>query len=154
MANVLPKLPSRRLSARRTVAGSTEPALGLRLPAAGGVYSPGETLEFQYFIERLSAQWIDRLEVSVVWLVEGKGSEEMGVHFFQSHQRSELAKSALSEPRVVTTVLPPAPMSFDGRLFKIRWCVRLRLYLGDGREITTEQPFHLMPLACAAALPV
>ncbi len=26
---------------------------------------------------------------------------------------------------------------------KIRWCVRLRLFLKGGREISAEQPFYL-----------
>jgi hypothetical protein len=104
---------------------------------------PGDTLEFEYCIQRISAQMIDRLEVSVAWYTEGKGSEDIGVHFFQSHPRTELAKTALSQPQRVVVKLTANPLSFEGKLFKIRWCIRLRLFLADGREKTAEQRFYL-----------
>ncbi|MEZ6133286.1 MAG: hypothetical protein R3C53_00105 [Pirellulaceae bacterium] len=117
--------------------------MGLRLLTLQQALEPGENLEFEYAIQRISAQLIERLEVSVAWYTEGKGSEDIGVHFFQSVPRSELSKTPLSDPHRIETLLPANPLSYDGRLFKIRWCVRLRLFLCDGREITAEQPFYL-----------
>lgn len=143
MADVLPKFPSRRLPTRRTVAGRVEPALGLRIVSLQHALEPNETLEFEYCIQRISAQMIDRIEVSVAWYTEGKGSDDIGVHFFESHPRSELAKNPLSQPRRVVVKLPSTPLSFEGRLFKIRWCIRLRLFLADGREKIAEQRFYL-----------
>ncbi|MBX3422861.1 MAG: hypothetical protein KF752_15010 [Pirellulaceae bacterium] len=143
MARISSKFPSSRLSTRRTVAVRAEPALGLRLLALQPTFQAGDTLEFEYSIQRISAQLIDRLEVSVVWSTEGKGSDELGVIHFESHVRSDLAKRPLSQPRRVSTLLPSTPHSFEGRLFKIRWCIRLRLFLGDGREIAAEQTFYL-----------
>lgn len=143
MADVLPKFPSRRLPTRHSVAGRIEPALGLRLTTLQPGLEPGDMLEFEYCIQRISAQMIERLEVSVAWYTEGKGSEDMGVHFFESHPRTELAKSALSQPRRIELKLPTTPLSFEGKLFKIRWCIRLRLFLADGREKNAEQRFYL-----------
>lgn len=143
MADVLPKFPRRGLPTRRSVAGRIEPALGLRLATLQPGMEPGDMLEFEYCIQRISAQMIDRLEVSVAWYTEGKGSEDMGVHFFESHPRTELAKSALSQPQRIEVKLPATPLSFEGMLFKIRWCIRLRLFLADGREKTAEQRFYL-----------
>lgn len=143
MAEVLPKFPSRRLPTRRSVAGRMEPALGLRLATFQPGMEPGDVLEFEYCIQRISAQMIDRLEVSVAWYTEGKGSEDLGVHFFESHSRAELSKSALSQPRHVEVKLPYTPLSFEGKLFKIRWCIRLRLFMADGREKSAEQRFYL-----------
>lgn len=143
MADVLPKFPRRRLPTRRTVAGRIEPALGLRLNTLQPALLPGDLLEFEYCIQRISSQMIDRLEVSVVWYTEGKGSEDIGVHYFESHSRSELIKLPLSQPRRVQATLPMTPLSFEGRLFRIRWCVRLRLFLADGREKLAEQRFYL-----------
>lgn len=143
MANVLPKFPGRRLPTRRSVAGRIEPALGLRLATLQPGLEPGDILDFEYCIQRVSAQMIDRLEVSVAWYTEGKGSEDIGVHFFESHPRSELAKMALSQPRRIAVKLPHTPLSYEGKLFKIRWCARLRLFLADGREKTAEQRFYL-----------
>jgi hypothetical protein len=143
VADVLPKFPSRRLPTRRSVAGRIEPALGLRLTTFQQGLEPGDSLEFEYGIQRISAQMIDRLEVSVAWYTEGKGSEDIGVHYFESHERAELSKTALSQPRRLSVKLPMTPLSFEGKLFKIRWCIRLRLFLADGREKTAEQRFYL-----------
>ena len=143
MAIVLPKIPSRRLPAGRSVARRTEPALGLRLLSLQNALEPNEKLDFEYSIQRVSAESIDRLEVSVHWYTEGKGSEDIGVHLFESISRAELSKLPLSQPRRVETILPTSPLSYEGRLFKIRWCIRLRLFLNEGREITSTQPFYL-----------
>ncbi len=143
MAIVLPKFSSRRVSARRSIAARTEPALGLRLLTLQHALEPGETLDFEYCIQRVSGELIDRLEVSVGWYTEGKGSEDRGILFFRSLSRNELSQTPLSEPHRLETVLPSNPLSYEGRLFKIRWCIRLRLFLSDGREISAEHPFYL-----------
>lgn len=143
MAIVLPKFPSRRLSTRRSIAVRTEPAVGLRLRSLQQGLEPGETLDFEFCLKRVTPEMVDRLEVSVMWCTEGKGSEDLGVHLFESISREQLAARPLGQPRQVATVLPLYPLSYEGRLMKIRWCVRLRLYLSDAREITAEQPFYL-----------
>jgi hypothetical protein len=143
VANVSSEFPGRSLSQRRTVAGRTEPALGLRLMSLQAGMLPGDLLEFEYSIQRISAQRIERLEISVAWYTEGKGSEDFGVHHFESHSRAQLVTKSLSQPRCASTTLPGAPLSFEGKLFKIRWCIRLRLFLASGREISTEHPFFL-----------
>ncbi|QDV27599.1 hypothetical protein [Aureliella helgolandensis] len=143
MAIVLPKFSSRRVPARRGVTARTEPAIGLRFTSLQHVLEPGEVLELEYRIQRVSVHLIDRLELSVLWYTEGKGSEDIGVHRFESVSREQLSRGALEEPRHVRTTLPCSPLSYEGRLLKIRWCVRLRLYLTDGREISAKQPFYL-----------
>lgn len=143
MAIVLPKFPRRRLSIRRSLALRTEPAIGLRLLTLQQALEPGESLSFEYCLKRVTAEMVERLEVSVVWYTEGKGSEDLGVHLFESYTSQQLTHLQLSLPRQVETVLPDFPLSYEGRLLKIRWCVRLRLNLRDGREITAEQPFYL-----------
>jgi hypothetical protein len=104
---------------------------------------PGDALEFEFSIHRVAAEKIDSLEASVLWSTEGKGSEDIGVHFFERISGSELTRKPLSEPRSLSTVLPHCPLSYEGQLMKIRWCVRLRLFLTAGREILAEQPFYL-----------
>lgn len=143
MAVVLPKFSGRRLSQRRNITYRVEPAIGLRLLALQHALEPGEQLEFQYCLQRVSADQIDRLELSVAWYTEGKGSDDIGVHFFKSHGGHELGEEGITQRRVASTLLPANPLSYEGRLFKIRWCVRLRLFLNNGREISTEQPFYL-----------
>jgi hypothetical protein len=49
----------------------------------------------------------------------------------------------LRVPRRFSTVLPASPLSYDGEIVKICWCVRLRLFLPQGQEALTEVPFRL-----------
>ncbi len=53
---------------------------------------------------------------------------------FQRVTKEELIAKALNQPSRLACVLPASPLSFEGKLLKIRWCVRLRLFLNDGRE--------------------
>ena len=41
-------------------------------------------------------------------------------------------------PRRFTTTLPPSPLSYDGQIVKVCWCVRLRLFLPQGQESLAE----------------
>lgn len=104
---------------------------------------PGEQLEFEYAINRVEPELVDKLEVSVMWYTEGKGSEDIGVHLFQQVGREALTAIALNQPRRLSCQLPASPLSFEGRLLKIRWCVRLRLFLTDGRELSADKQFYL-----------
>ena len=100
-------------------------------------------LEFEFSIHRVPVESIDGLEASVLWSTEGKGSEDIGVHFFERLSGSQLSEGSLHLPHLMSTKLPLCPLSYEGRLMKIRWCVRLRLFLKGGREISAEQPFYL-----------
>lgn len=141
MARVLPKIPSSRLSPKRRVK-RTEPALGLRLISLQPRLEPKELLEFEYRVQRVNAEDLERLEVSVIWQTEGKGTSELGVHYFKSLDGPEL-EAVLGRPHTVVTTLPAAPLSFSGELFSIRWCMRLRLFLNEGREYSVEREFIL-----------
>lgn len=143
MAIVLPKFPRGRLSSKSRVTRRSEPALGLKLLALQPGLEPGELLEFECSVQRIAPEEVDRLEVSVVWYTEGKGSEDFGVHFFDSLSSNQLQEFFDAQPRRISTTLPPGPLSYQGKLLSIRWCVRLRLFLSDGRDFTTEQPFCL-----------
>lgn len=143
MASVLPKFPRSRISPQRRLNRRTEPALGLRLLSLQPGLEPNELLEIEYCVRRVSALDVDQLEVSVMWYTEGKGCGDFGVHFFQSLSDAELNSVVNDQPGQVSVRLPASPLSYEGKMLKIRWCVRLCLYLKDGRKITTEQPFYL-----------
>jgi hypothetical protein len=49
----------------------------------------------------------------------------------------------LRVPRRFSTVLPASPLSYDGEIVKICWCVRLRIFLPQGQESLAEVPFRL-----------
>ena len=58
------------------------PALHLALDDSRRAYRPGETLAGEYRVEALSGGELQALEISVLWSTEGKGDEDMAVHFF------------------------------------------------------------------------
>ncbi len=92
---------------------------------------------------RFSAAELQGLEASVLWYTEGKGDEDLRVHFFQRWNETQLRALDHDEPQVVSTLLPQSPVSYEGTLIKIRWCVRLRLFRSGG-EFVCQQPFRLV----------
>ncbi len=115
----------------------------IRLLGLQPTYMSHDVLEFEYRISNIHQSTIAALEVSVVWLTEGKGTEDLGVHFFQRLTGNSLAASDWSLPQKVQVPLPDSPLSYEGRLLKISWCVRVRFYLNDGTELVAQQPFYL-----------
>ncbi len=115
----------------------------IRLLGLQPTYMSQDVLEFEYRIANIQQNTISAVEVSVVWLTEGKGTEDLGVHFFQRLTGNSLAASDWSIPQKVQVPLPESPLSYEGRLLKISWCVRVRFYLNDGTELVAQQPFYL-----------
>jgi len=115
----------------------------IRLLGLQPTYMSHDVLEFEYRISNIHQNTISALEVSVVWLTEGKGTEDLGVHFFQRLTGYSLAASDWSLPQKVQVPLPDSPLSYEGKLLKISWCVRVRFYLNDGTELVAQQPFYL-----------
>ena len=149
MAIVLPKFPRSGLSNRlqsdsppRAVESNSPPVMIELLGFQPG-YMPSDELRFQFTIRDLEVESISAIEASVVWVTDGKGSEDLGVHFFQRLTGDDISGRDWSEPQSLSTILPESPLSYEGRLLKIRWCIRVRLYLKDGNELVTQEPFFL-----------
>ena len=115
----------------------------IRLLGLQPTYMPHDILEFEYRVSNIPQNAISAVEVSVVWLTEGKGTEDLGVHFFQRLTGNSLAATNWSIPQLVNVPLPNSPLSYEGKLLKISWCVRVRFYLNDGTELVAQQPFYL-----------
>lgn len=116
------------------------------------VHCPDDELKFQYRLFPISTAGPDKVmtsvEVSVLWRTEGKGDEDFGVHFFD--RRTAETHDNLLGPAHFAVRLPASPLSYDGRILKIRWCVRVRAYVGkskltgNGFPLTAEEPFRLV----------
>ncbi len=143
MAIVLPKFPRRGLPGRVPSANQLKPAIMIRLVGLQPCYEPNEVLEFEYRLGRWASEKVSAIETSVVWYTEGKGTEDLGVHFFEriSGQTTQSRDWQLAQR--VEAMLPMAPLSYEGRLLKIRWSIRVRAYLRDGTELIAQQPFYL-----------
>jgi hypothetical protein len=128
-----------------------QPNVEIALGSKSSSFQPGDFLTCEYLLflpnekDKLSA-----IEASVIWYVQGKGDEDLGVHFFERRQKSTLHTDALLQPQRLSTVLPPCPLSYDGVMIKVIWCVRIRLFFTDGRQLTFDHPFRLGNVQCLA----
>ncbi len=56
------------------------------------------------------------------------------------------APASLGDPRRpdrFSTTLPQSPLSYDGQIVKIRWCVRVRVIFKRGRDLVAQKIFRL-----------
>ena len=142
MAIVLPKF-SRHRSSTGT-ATEAQPAVNLSLCSDDGVYQVGDSLTAKWRISRIPLDEVHSLEASVLWYSEGKGDEDLHVHHFHRLADEQLRQHGLSDEQSTHCLLPATPLSYQGQLITLRWGVRVRIFLADGREIVAEQPFHLV----------
>ena len=127
------------------------PHIRIRLDGNGRTYWPGETVGGQYQIESVPLEDVKAIEVSILWYTEGKGDEDLNVHDFR---RLAPEDEAWTDPRLpgrFSAVLPNSPLSYQGAIVKIRWCVRVRVFLGRGKEIVGEKPFQVGAVRAAKA---
>ena len=129
-----------------------EPLIAVTLDRPQGDYDAGHTLRLEYQIDAVDPQQIVATEASVLWHTEGKGEPEIGVHFFRRTTRDEFHDRDIRPMQRIDVELPASPLSYEGVILKIRWCVRVRLFLAGGREFMEERPFTLggIPPAQAA----
>ena len=134
MAIVLPKFPRRRASTADVI--EKRPTLNLRCCREDGRYAAGDLLRCTWQIQNLADKEPQGLELSVLWYTEGKGDEDLTVHYFHRWSSSRLQELDLRVPQHFETQLPESPLSYNGHLFRIRWCIRMRLYLAgaNGRS--------------------
>ena len=45
--------------------------------------------------------------------------------------------------------LPNSPLSYEGAIMKLRWCVRVRVFLARDKETMGELPFRLGHVSAA-----
>jgi hypothetical protein len=48
--------------------------------------------------------------------------------------------------------LPASPLSYEGVVVKIRWCVRIRLFFATGRDFVSEHVFVVGDIAPALGM--
>lgn len=129
-----------------------QPQLTLRLDDPDHVYRPGQTLSGWFQAHEVPPDEITSIEVSVVWYTEGKGDEDLAVHFFERLDPAAWSGVSAPVPHHFRTPLPPSPLSYEGVIVKIRWCVRVRLQWSRGRDLFQEVPFRLGLVPAARAV--
>lgn len=120
-----------------------EPLLSVCLGGKRQHYCAGDELICEYQIDAVDPIEIQAVEASVLWYTEGKGEEDLGVHFFERRLPGEAENGDLRPMRRFRTRLPHSPLSYHGAILSVRWCVRLRLFLRRGKEFVLEHPFEI-----------
>ncbi|MCA9270661.1 MAG: hypothetical protein KDA41_19400 [Planctomycetales bacterium] len=126
--------------------------IAITLDRVPSVYRGGDTLRMEYQFDALEAEEIQAVEASVLWYTEGKGEPDMGVLYFRRMTPDDVDGRDLRPMQRVDVPLPPSPLTYDGVILKIRWCVRVRLFLSRGREYLEELGFQLGEIPPAAPL--
>jgi len=127
------------------------PRVSMQFDRAVRIYAPEQELAARYDVEGVLCDTVRAVEQSVLWYTEGKGEEDLGVHHFRRFEAA--AERAEAVPSGTVTVrLPASPLSYEGVIVKIRWCVRLRLFFATGRDFVSEHMFDLGHLAPARGL--
>lgn len=122
---------------------STASAISLRLIGDQRTYRPGDELTGEYFVNCSDPIDIKSVEVSVLWLTEGKGDEDLDVHYFDRITNDNGQHVDFRQSQRFKTELPNSPLSYDGAIVKIHWSVRVRVFLSRGKESVVEHPFRL-----------
>ena len=120
-----------------------EPLISIQLTNDDASYRPGDVLECDYQIDAVPPEEVHAVEASVLWYTEGKGEEDMAVHYFQRRVLSDDKDRNLCSLYRFQAPLPNCPLTYDGQIVKVHWCVRVRAFLGRGKETYYERPFHL-----------
>lgn len=120
-----------------------DPLISIRVLRPGRTYQPRETLACEYQIDAIDAGEITAVEASVLWYTEGKGDEDLSVQYFERRTPSDIVDGDLRTLRRIECELPNTPLSYHGILFKVRWCVRVRVFLRGGRDVFADETFQV-----------
>lgn len=123
-----------------SVASPTFPRMELRFGHPGRAYEPGEWVTAEYTIDGLGGERLRAFERSAVWYTEGKGEEDLGVDCFERFATPDSIERVVPEGTFAFR-LPPSPLSYEGVIVKIRWCIRLRVFFDSGRDHVSEHVF-------------
>ena len=118
------------------------PRIELRFGHPSRGYDPGEWVTVEYCIEGLNGERPRALERSALWYTEGKGEEDLGVHSFERFATAETIDRIVPEGTFAIQ-LPTSPLSYEGVIVKIRWCIRLRVFFESGRDHVSEHVFNV-----------
>lgn len=129
---------------------TSTPLISLKLDAVTGAYQPGQRLA-GHFVAENAAPWpVASAELSLLWYTAGQGEEDFAVHYFERYVDEPGRPLDLRLPHRFAASLPPSPLSYEGRIVKVCWCVRLRVFPQQGPEVVQEVAFRLGDVPAAA----
>lgn len=129
-----------------------DPLISLTILDFQNVFQAEDELRWEFQVDAVENSKVVAVENSILWYTTGKGDEDIGVHFFERRVPRKNAFVDLTTLRRYETKLPKSPLSYDGFLLKINWCVRVRVFLRGGKAISEEIPFDLVSIPRAKAV--
>jgi hypothetical protein len=114
-------------------------------------YAAGDDVRVRYRITGLGNEVVRVVEHSIDWYTEGKGEEDLCVHVFERFEPVPQADTSIEGE--LTCRLPPSPLSYEGVIVKVRWCLRVRIFFGGGRDFISEHVFAVGRLRPARPVP-
>jgi len=129
------------------------PRIEITVDRPSRCYKPEDILVATFHVQGLTPPEIQAIEASVLWYTEGTGEEDLSTHDFRRLLPIDPRDQDLTRRRQFQTHLPRSPLSYDGVIVKIRWAIRVRVFLQQGRDYCEEIPFRLGELAPAEIAP-
>lgn len=123
------------------------PKIEILLDRPSRQYLPDEELVASFEISGTRPSEVQAIEASVLWYTEGTGEEDLATHDFRRLLPIDRNDTDLTKRRKFQTRLPRSPLSYQGLIVKIRWAIRVRLFMHSGKEYMEEVPFRLGDLA-------
>ncbi|OHB75904.1 MAG: hypothetical protein A2W31_01855 [Planctomycetes bacterium RBG_16_64_10] len=133
----------------------TDLAIALQLDEHDGPYWPGEIISGRYGVRTAADDDVRAVELSILWYTVGQGEEDLAVHHFErraADSDDEGHQANFSSLRHFQSKLPNSPLSYEGILVKIRWCVRVRVFRARGKEALSDKRFFLGAVPRAQAV--
>jgi hypothetical protein len=115
-------------------------------------YRPDEPMSGTWALPAGPGREVRSVELSVLWYTDGKGDEDFGVHHFDRRSAEEGGAVEAGQAARFAARLPRSPLSYDGLILKLCWCVRVRVFW-DGGETVAEVPFRLGDVARPESVP-
>lgn len=130
-------------------------SIAIRVAGLKRIYEPGDEVHGVYVLDGVTPDQVRAAELSVLWHTEGKGDEDLAVHYFDRASIETDPQWDPRQPRAFSTKLPNSPLSYDGVIVKILWRIRVRAFLVGGRELVEEQRIQLghVPMAMPVTTP-
>jgi hypothetical protein len=120
-----------------------EPLISIHLKDQRRDYRPGDVLRGEYQVDAPGDVPLAAIELSVLWYTTGKGDEDMAVHFFERRAATDISSGELRQLWRFETQLPNSPLTYEGVIVKVAWCVRVRVFVDRGKEFSAQVPFRL-----------
>ncbi len=130
----------------------SRPRVRISLDSPQRSYAPLELLSFEYRLTYHAEATPSAVEVSVLWISEGKGDEDLAVHFFDRVSKDDQPTVDFRGVHRYSIALPQSPLSYDGLLFKIGWRIRVRVFYARKEHLLVEEPFRLGHVPAATPL--